>query len=407
MKNAFKSLFNVLVTTGALIMALPIKAESTNNVPKLVQGNNTFAFDLYSRVNAGKENENLCFSPYSISTCLAMTYAGARGETELQMAKALHFTTNQAQLHAGFATLQKQLNEAEKQQGIKLNVANALWAQQGHPFLPAFLQIAQQNYDARVNQVDFRTQSESARKEINDWVSKKTNGKIEEIIPSGALDAMTKLVLVNAIYFKGQWATQFNKSRTAPADFSISSSQKVQAQLMNLKSRFKFADRGNFQLLEMPYKGNELSMVVLLPKEVEGTQKLESMLHPKELSDWLSQAASPEVNVFLPKFKINAGFELGQPLAAMGMTDAFTAKADFSGMDGTRDLFISSVIHKAFVEVNEEGTEAAAATGITMSRTAAVHAPPTFRADHPFLFLIRDMKSGSILFMGRVTDPTK
>lgn len=404
MKHALRSLLYVLVTAGALIMALPMKAEPTNAVTELVQWNNTFAFDLYSRVNTGKEN--LCFSPYSISTCLAMAYAGARGETEQQMVKALRFPPGQGDVHAGFAALQKQLNEAEKQEGIKLNVANGLWAQQGHPFLPAFLQIAQQNYEARVNQVDFRTQSESARKEVNDWVSKKTNGKIEEIIPSGSLDAMTKLVLVNAIYFKGQWATQFDKSKTAPADFYVSSSQKVQAQMMNLKSHFKFADHGNFQLLEMPYKGNELSMVVLLPKEVEGIKGMESTLRQQELTNWISQARSEEVNVFLPRFKITAKFKLSEQLVAMGMPQAFTDRADFSGMDGTRNLFISSVLHKAYVEVNEEGTEAAAATGTTMKATN-FRPPPTFRADHPFLFLIRDVKSGSILFMGRVADPTK
>jgi serine protease inhibitor len=386
-------------------MALPTQAQSTNGLSELVQGNNTFAFDLHSRINAGKEN--LIYSPYSISTCLAMTYAGARGQTELQMARTLHFTTNQAQLHAAFATLQKQLNEAEKQQGIQLNVANALWGQKGHPFLPAFLQIAQQNYDARVNQVDFGTESESARKEINDWVSKKTNGKIEEILPSGSLGALTRLVLVNAIYFKGQWATQFDKSKTAPADFAVSSSQKVKAPLMNLKAKFKFAEKDTFQLLEMPYKGGELSMVVLLPKEVDGIRKLESSLNQKELSGWLSQALNREVNVFLPKFKITAEFELDKTLAAMGMVDAFSSKADFSGMDGARDLFISSVVHKAYVEVNEEGTEAAAATATTMRATSIQLPPPTFRADHPFLFLIRDVKSGSILFMGRVADPTK
>ncbi len=373
----------------------------------LVTGNTAFALDLYSRLKTGEGN--LFFSPYSISTCLAMTYAGARGDTEKQMAQVLHFGTNQDQLPVLFGALQKQLNEAQKKQEIQLNVANGLWAQEGHPFLPAFLKIARQQYEAKLNQADFRANADSVGSEINDWVSAKTKGKITNLIPPGMLNAMTRLVLVNAIYFKGHWTTQFKKSNTADAPFSVTGERKVQTPLMNITEDYKYAEPEGLQVLELPYVGKDVSMVVLLPRETDGLKQLEDSLTGPKLDEWLAQLRSQKVHVFLPKFKLTGQFGLANTLASMGMPAPFSPQADFSGMDGTHDLYISAVVHKAYVDVNEEGTEAAAATGV-VATARAVRRPepiPVFRADHPFIFLIRDTHSGSVLFLGRMVEPSK
>jgi serpin B len=389
----------------ATLMGSPAGAQAANNVPALAAGNNAFAFDLYGRLKA-KEG-NLFFSPYSISGCLAMTYAGARGTTASQMAQTLHFTNNQAQLAASFGELQRQLNALEAKKDIQLSIANGLWGQKAHPFLPAFLDVAKTTYQAQVNQVDFRTQAEPVRREINDWVEQQTQGKITNLLQPGMVDPMTRLVLVNAIYFKGKWAHQFNKTNTADGPFMVTSDQRVQAPLMHLKADFKYAEIESAQLLELPYAGGDLSMVVVLPKDVGGLQAVELMLNDRALNTWLGKHEQ-QVDVFLPRFKLTGEFGLAKTLAEMGMKDAFTGAADFSGMDGERDLFISAVVHKAYADVNEEGTEAAAATGAIMKLKAVRPQPvPVFRADHPFVFLIRNPHSGSILFMGRVVDPTK
>lgn len=391
----------------AALIGRPVDSLGANDNPALVAGNTAFALDLYARLKSA--DGNLFFSPNSISTCLAMTYAGARGSTATQMARTLHFDTNQNQLAASFGELQRQLSKVEKKKGLELNVANGLWAQKDHPFLPGFLDEATQTYQANLVQLDFRIQAEPAREAINDWVSKKTRGKITDLLQLGVVNQATRLVLVNAIYFKGQWTRQFKQRDTANAPFSVTAQRKVQAPLMNLTAEFKYAEVEGLQLLELPYVGDDLSMVVLLPRATDGLASLEGLLNGPTLDRWLAQARNQKVNVFLPKFKLTAQFSLAQTLVGMGMTEAFSPSADFSGMDGARDLCLSAVVHKAFVDVNEEGTEAAAATG-TVMRSMAVFRPlpiPVFRADHPFLFLIRDTHSGSILFLGRVVDPSR
>ena len=400
------SLIHAGILNLLLFAAMPASAQPAAT-DVVVTGNTRFAFDLYARLKSA--DGNLFFSPYSISTCLAMTWAGARGDTESQMAGVLHFSTVQTGLHSQFGTLQNQLNAVQEKKAVALSIANGLWAQKDHSFLPAFLQIAIRDYAAKVKQVDFRSAAEATRLEINDWVSGKTADRIQNLIPSGALDAMTRLVLVNAIYFKGQWATQFKASNTEPAPFKTASGQTSSAQFMNLTESFRYAEADGLQLLELPYAGGDLSMVVLLPAETNSFKDFENSLNEEKLTGWLAQARKEKVNVFLPKFKLTQQFALADTLAAMGMTDAFTPSANFSGMDGARDLYITAVIHKAFVEVNEEGTEAAAATGVMVGAMAITRpiSEYVFRADHPFLFLIRDVHSGSILFLGRVTDPTR
>lgn len=400
-------LVSSLVALTAL-MGFHFRASAKTADPQnLVAGNTAFALDLYDKLKRGQGN--LFFSPYSISTALAMTYAGARGQTEKQMARALHLGTNQAAVPALFGELQKQLNGAEEKREFQLNIANGLWSQKGEPFLPDFLKISTDQFAAKITEADFRSDADSVRKEINDWVSAKTKGKIEDLIPAGFLDRMTRLVLVNAIYFKGTWAHEFKKDKTYPATFYSSSSQTNETPLMNQTVDLSYAETRDIQVLMMPYAGNNISMVILLPRQRFGLSEIESTLTPATLTEWLGQLHSEKVNVYFPKFKITQEFSLGDTLAAMGMTAPFSTQADFSGMNGKRDLFISAVVHKAYVDVNEEGTEAAAATGVAV-RALAVHAPQPirlFRADHPFLFLVRDNRSGSILFLGRIVNPGK
>ena len=396
----------VVALFAAVMTGQPMNTNAADASP-LVGSNAAFATDLYTVLK--KADGNLFFSPYSISTCLAMTYAGARGDTATQMAHALHFDLNQTQLVASFGELQKQLNDENGKNGNALDLANGLWGQKEHPFLPAFLNVAGQSYGAYLKQTDFRTQAESVRMEINEWISGKTNGKIRDLLPKGVLDPTTKLVLANAIYFKGTWARKFEKSRTEKMLFSITPTQKLETPMMTASADFNYAEADGMQLLELPYAGDDLAMVILLPRETNGLKGVEDLLEAHSLDRWLAQAHKQKVEVSFPKFKLEAEFNLATPLAAMGMTDAFSRRADFSGMDGERDLFISAVVHKAFVEVDEEGTVAAAATGVVMTRMSAMRPlpPPVFRADHPFIFLIRDTHSGSILFLGRLVDPTK
>jgi len=373
----------------------------------IVTGNNTFALDLYGRLRGQKGN--LFFSPYSISTALAMACGGARGNTEKQMAQVLHFPSVPKETHAGLKRLQSELDAVEKKGDVALSVANALWAEKDYKFLKAYLDLVKECYDAALNHVDFKTACEAARKEINAWVEKRTKDKIKDLLKPGVVDATTRLVLTNAIYFKGAWDDPFEKECTRPKPFHLSSRQKVDVPTMVQSDEFGYAETDALQALEMPYRGEELSMVVLLPKKVDGLSDLEAKLTAANLTAWLGQIRKTEVVVFLPKFKLTCELGLAQTLGAMGMPDAFAyGPADFSGMDGTRELFISAVIHKAFVDVNERGTEAAAATAVAVAMGAAPgDPPPKFRADHPFLFLIRHRPSGSILFLGRLSNPTQ
>jgi serpin B len=372
------------------------------DVAAVVKGNDAFAFDLYARLR--EKEGNLFFSPESISTALAMTYAGARGETAAEMAKTLHFTLKPDHLHPAFHALIDELNGAGKKRGYQLNVANALWGQEGYHFLKDFLELTRKNYGAGLREVDFARNTEAARKTINAWVEKETQDKIKDLLQPGVIDSLTRLVLTNAIYFKGDWYRQFKKDLTRKEPFHVSAGKKIDVPTMHDTGSFKYLDGGSFQALEMQYKGKELSMVVLLPKKIDGLGELEKTLSADKLADWLPKLREQEVGVSLPKFKMTSEFSLKDTLAAMGMKQLFNAAtADLSGMNGKPDLFVSAVIHKAYVDVNEEGTEAAAATGVVVTLKAAAH--PFFQADHPFAFLIRDNHSGSILFLGRVVNP--
>ncbi|MEW6105793.1 MAG: serpin family protein [Bacillota bacterium] len=380
-------------------------ASDGRDIDSVVAGNNSFAFDFYKQL--AKNEGNLFFSPYSISSALAMTYAGARGETARQMADVLHFSLAPERLHPAFSDLTGMFNASGK--SYQLSVANALWGQVGYKFLPGFLDITNKYYGAGFKEVDYVDDGnrEQARQMINEWVEAKTNDKIKDLIQPDDLSALTRLVLTNAIYFKGKWEIQFEPEATKPMPFRISAKEKADVPMMHQVAKFNYAENDQAQILEMPYTGGALSMVVLLPKPGYELARLEGMLRPEVLQSWISRLSREKVEVFLPRFKLERRFLLNKELQDLGMIDAFDeVAADFSGMAPGRDLYISRVIHKAFVEVNEEGTEAAAATAVVMSgKSIMLDKPLVFCADRPFVFLIRDLRSGSILFMGRLVDP--
>ena len=367
---------------------------------EVVAGNNAFAFDLYAALR--DRPGNLFLSPHSISTALAMTYAGARGDTAEEMARVLHFKLGQSRLHAAFAEQVKRLETYQEDGRRQVTVANALWADHKAALLPTYVDLVKRHYDGTCRNLDLGRAVEASRI-INQWVEEKTHGKIKKLLQPEAL-ANAFLVLTNAIHFKGTWQFQFKEEDTRDAPFLVGADQRVTVPMMHRKAEFNVGSAAGVELLELPYTGDHLSMVVLLPRRVDGLPELERGLTAELLDDWLSRLRKREIDVYLPKFEMKTEYMLGGTLRGMGMRKPFAASADFTGMSESGGL-ISEVIHKAYVNVDEEGTEAAAATGVVMI-TTSIEPTPTFRADHPFLFLIRDRVSGSILFMGRVVDPT-
>ena len=402
----------VLSVSASTPAAPPPGGAPSSNVTIVSEAANRFAFNLYGQLKG--EAGNLFFSPQSIQTALAMAYCGARGETGRQMVSVMGFQEDRPirpeWMAAACGEFLAALRGDGKPRAYELSAANALWGQKGYDFLPYYLALLDRSFGAGLKEVDFARDTEGARKTINAWVEKETRDRIKDLIPPGLLQPLTRLVLVNAIYFKGTWAIPFKKDATADGDFFVAAGQKVQAPLMNQTGHFGYYDGGQWKALEMPYKGNELAMVILLPAQVDGLPQMEKDLAAgKVLGDLAANLKTRQVRVTVPRFKTTASILLRKTLAAMGMPLAFQAgKADFSGMNGGKEsLWIAEVVHKAFVDVNEEGTEAAAATAIVMmaGEGMSMDEPPVFRADHPFLFLIRDKKSGCILFMGRLANP--
>jgi len=380
----------------------PEGLNKSDDVSVVVAGNNRFAFDLYAKLR--DQDGNMFFSPYSVSTALAMTYAGARGATADEMARTLHFTLPPERLHPAFRRLIQSMNEGGRKGAFELSVANALWGKSGAGFLPAYLQLVERDYGAALRELNFAA-SEEARRTINEWVEKQTRDRIKELLKAGMITPQTELVLTNAIYFKGQWASKFKPDATKPEPFMLAGGKKIETPMMNCRGDYKYMEKPEFQMIELPYVGDRLSMLVLLPRKIAGMGEIEKSLTDNNLAKWLKELRKQEVIVALPKYKLTCEFGLNETLKAMGMRLAF-GNADFSGMDGRGGLVISQVQHKAFVDVNEEGTEAAGATAVTMIRSSALPQPtPVFRADHPFIFLIRDNETGSVLFLGRLANP--
>jgi serpin B len=378
-----------------------------SDLTALARGNSAFALDLYQELK--KEDGNLFYSPYSISLALAMTYAGARGETEEQMADTLHFILSRDKLHPAFNSLDMELAgrgegaEGKDGEGFRLNIVNAIWGQEGYKFLPEFLDVLAQNYGAGLRPLDFASAPEESRITINNWVSDQTEGRIQDLIPHGLIDALTRLVLTNAIYFNAAWEYPFEEGATTDGLFNLLDGGDITVPLMRQTESFSYAEGAGYQGIELPYAGSELSMVVLLPNTGQ-FDAFEGWLEAGLLEDIIQDMEPIQITLTMPKFEFESSFSLSKALTAMGMPVAFSGSADFSGMAGNRDLYIAEVIHKAFVSVDEAGTEAAAATAVIMADTA-VEEPVAMTIDRPFIFLIRDIETGAFLFVGRVLNP--
>jgi len=379
----------------------------------VVSANNLFAYDLYHALATDETapGENIFFSPFSISTALSLAGEGGKGMTADEIFAVLHLPDNATVRQEGFSSLITALNRPDAD--YTLRTANALWAEQTYPFLPAYIDTAERYYAADVQNLDFIGAPEASRQTINRWVATETAGKITDLIPKGVIDPLTRLVITNAIYFKGDWVLQFDVDETKEAPFVTGTGTSVMVDMMERTdedARYAYGETDDLQLLRMPYaseSGQSLSMLVLLPKGTDITTA-EAALGSDALDEAVAGMTEREVRVYFPKFSMDLSYSLPKTLAAMGMPTAFGGGADFSGMDGKGNLYISDVIHQATVDVTEEGTEAAAATAVVMRLTSAEQPKPVavFRADHPFIFQIVDDETGAVLFMGRVADPT-
>ena len=380
---------------------------------ELVAGNSAFAFDLFQAVR--ERDTNLFYSPYSISLALAMTYAGARGVTEEQVGDTLHFTLAQERLHPAFNALdlelasRGELPEGWEGEGFRLNIANSLWGQTGYSFLPDFLDVLAEDYGAGLRLLNFMNAPEESRIVINGWVSNQTEGKIEDLLGPGAITPYTRLVLANAIYFNAAWLFPFGEEATHDGPFYLLDGGQVTVPMMEQKADFRFTEDERYQAIELPYSSKGLSMLVLLPK-AGSFEKFELTLDTALIDSISAGLGLKYVHLTMPKFRIESTFSLGETLAGMGMSDAFQlGVADFSGMDGTQNLFIGAIVHKALVSVDEAGTEAAAATAVAVV-PGLLPPPPTpveVTINRPFIFMIRDIETGAILFVGRVLNPSE
>jgi serpin B len=375
----------------------------------LTGGNAAFAFNLYKILKDA--DGNLFFSPYSISEALAMTYGGARGETAKQMAAALQFTLAQNALHPAFNNIDQELAKRGKGalgadgKGFRLKVVNAIWGQQGFKFSQPYLDLLAQNYGAGLRLQDFVKAPDPSRQTINQWVSDQTEARIKDLLPPGSVTNLTRLVLTNAIYFNAAWQSQFQKTSTRDGQFTLANRSQITVPMMYQMKNFNYAEGDNYQAIELPYDGNELSMVIILPG-AEQYKAYESALTYPQVTGIIQNLKSNQVKLTMPKFKIESQFGLKKSLSDLGMPVAFApGQADFSGIDGAKDLYISDVMHKSFVNVDESGTEAAAATGVIVGTTAMPAKVYEMTLDHPFIFFIRDIKTGTIIFLGRVSNP--
>ena len=400
----------------------PPRADDVGSTPKgiqeVVNANNQFAFDLYSEL-AKTEKENIFYSPYSISAALAMTYEGAKGKTAEEIKEVFHFPETSV-LRPNYAAIYNKINEDNKE--YQLSTGNALWVQQDYLLLNDYSEAVERYYGGKASNVDFIKETEKSRQTINSFIEEQTNNKVKELIPAGQVDYLTRLVITNAIYFKGTWEWEFDKSDTRDKDFYITPENVVKTPMMYMdsdKATFNYADLEKLQILELPYKGDKISMLILLPKQGEAydyekgekityNYNLEDIeLSSEKLNEYKSEMQETKLSaIYLPKFKFDTKYFMVSTLSEMGMPTAFSMQADLSGIDGSQNLYIQNVIHQAFVQVDEKGTEAAAATSIMIGIKSAMPSN-VFRADHPFIFIIQEKETGNILFMGRMTDPTK
>ena len=370
----------------------------------VIEANNRFAINLYSQYKS--EEGNIFFSPFSISTAMAMVYEGAEGKTAKEIKSVFGFPKYDNSRRNQYSNLLSEINKKDKEYALK--TANALWAEQDFHFLDEYLTTVEEYYEGKTTNLDFKNEPEASRLIINNWVEDKTNNKIKDLLSEGVIDALTRLVLTNAIYFKAEWLIQFDADKTSEENFRVSPDKSIKVPMMqptSQKSTFNYTQNKDLQILEMPYAGEDLSMLILLPLD-DNIEAFENSFTIEKLTEWKKSLRKRRVNIYIPKFKFETKYFLSETLSDLGMPTAFTNSADFSGMTGAKDLKIDKVIHQAFIEVNEEGTEATAATGIGIGMITSMPPPtPIFKADHPFIFIIQQNETGNILFMGRVSNP--
>lgn len=383
---------------------------STADETTLVNGNSEFAWDLYQVVKA--EDGNLFYSPYSISLALAMTYAGAKGDTAKQMADTLHYDLSQTALHPAFNSLALELAsrgqgaQGKDEKGFRLNIVNAIWGQKDYKFISAFLDLLAENYGAGLRVLDFIKDPNASRETINNWVSEQTEGRIKDLIPEGAITPLTRLVLTNAVYFNAAWREKFEESATQNGQFHLVNGTEVTVPMMRKTDSYGYVKSGNVVGVELPYDGNELSMVILT--NATGTfTDFEKGLTFSKVNELIDGIRYSEVRLTMPKFEFESKFGLKETLQGMGMALPFQDNADFTGISTQSDLHIDDVIHKAFISVDEAGTEAAAATAVIVGTTSMPVEQAVVTLDQPFVFLIRDIQTGAIIFIGRVMNPAQ
>ena len=389
--------------------------EDTDALAELVAGNTAFASDVYRRILGDAEGENFVVSPHSITAALAMTRAGARGETADALDDAMRYTLEGDALHSSFADLRAETEarndvELDDEEEFVLRVVNAVWGQEGYPFRGDYLDTLERHYGAGLREVDYRNDHEGARNEINDWVADQTEDKIEELLPQGSLDPLVRLVLTNAVYLNATWAMPFPEEATESAEFELLDGTTKDVQMMRNSGSFPYAEVDGHQAVELPYVGGDLSMVVVVPAENVALVDFERSLDAPRLVEFVDALESREGTVRMPRFGFESGFALRDVLSELGAEVAFDpTNADFGGIADLeqtgRNLYIYNVYHDTFIEVDEEGTEAAAATGVVIGEESAPANPFEMVVDRPFVFFIRDRRTGTVLFLGRVVEP--
>ncbi len=379
-------------------------------IPEKIKGDemeesvNKFNFDLFENFMKKDFGENVFFSPFSIYSAIEMVYEGSKGETKEELEKVFYFIKDENKRRNGFKIFMEELNKKDK--NFNLQIANGIWIQKNFKVLKKYIKLVEKYYFGKAKNLDFALDPKNSRKIINDWVEEKTMGKIKDLIPEGFLNSSVKMVLTNAIYFKGFWLQRFDKNFTRDEDFIKRDGKVIKVPMMRIRGlRFNYGEGNDFQILQLFYEGEKISMVFLLPK-IDKISEFENNLNYENYRKWKGLLKNRKVDIFIPKFKFNSKYYLSSILKERGMQKSFTLEADFSGITGKKDLMVSEVIHQGFIQVDEEGTEAAAATGVVMRLTSVLpERIPQFKADHTFYFFIEHKETGTILFSGRVEEP--
>jgi len=405
MLASITSIYYIMSNNPSSVKGEPLAIDTyatVESVSSLSEAINDFSCNLFKEIGT-KSDQNHFFSPYSIFVALAMTYEGAQDQTAEELNNLLLFPQNDETSLCSFGRIYNLLNQKKE---YTLNTANALWVKMDFPFLEDYLNFIKNYYMGKATEVDF-SNADSASKMINDWVASQTNNKITDLVSPDSIDPLTALILTNAIYFKGTWVHEFDPELTIDSDFELASGELVTVPMMHTDSEIScnYTETDDAQILELPYKGNTVSMIIILPK-TNNISIAKETINPEIISSFVNDFSERSIDVSLPKFSTKTEYSLKETLIDMGLNVSFTPSADFSGITGHKDLFIDKVIHKAYIEVNEEGTEAAAATSVHMVLTS-MPMTTTFHADHPFVFVLYHKETGTILFIGELNDPSE